>query len=600
MTTIARIQRAGALAALLATPLGCREPTEAVLEITTDGDCKDVGGTGITPGPIGAIESRPFGTTTSNCTSGDIGSIVLLPPDGPKDVPFAFKVVTSLGTPIESCTGPTYGEGCIVSRRAMRFVPHHAFHVPVRMSQVCAGVSCPEDQTCVDGICRSVTVDPNGCDDPAGCEPTPGEIPVFQSQFGGPGQQMARHLALGDDGALVLAGNFDDEIDFGAGPLAHHGGSDVFLASFSQAGTLRWSRSFGGDGFDEGIAVAADAHGSVYLGATFDKTIDFGGGPLTSKGSTDVALVKLTSFGKLSWAIRFGGALGDAPSKVVADSKGNVHVVGHFSGEMTIGATTLTSAGGADLFLASFDSSGKARWAKSFGGPEDDGANGVGTDADDNIYLAGYFRGDMAIDESTKLHALGAGDVLIASLDTNGAPRWAKSFGTQANDLALDLAARDDRVVITGTVASKTTIDGTPLVAGPLDGFVASFEKDGALAWAKAFGGEGGDRGTSVAIAIDGSLVVGGDTFSGTIFNAAPTKAGGPLSPFVAVLERDGKPRWAKTFASALFATATGVGAPKDGAAFLAGWFDDALDADGTPFTSKGGEDLMLLRVVAP
>ncbi|MEO7330489.1 MAG: hypothetical protein ABI193_18080 [Minicystis sp.] len=600
MSTIARIQRAGALATLLATPLGCREPTEAVLDITTDGDCKEVGGTGITPGPIGAIESRPFATTTSSCTNGEIGSMVLVPPDGPKDTPFAFKVVTSLGTPIENCTGPTYGEGCIVSRRAMRFVPHHAFHVPVRMSQACAGVSCPEDQTCVDGICRSVTVDPNGCDDPAGCEPDPTDIPIFQTQFGGAGQQMARHLALGDDGALALVGNFDGELDLGGGALMHQGGSDIFLASFSHAGVHRWSRSFGGDGMDEGVAVATDAHSSVYLAASFEQTIDFGGGPLKSKGSTDVALVKLTSFGTLVWAIRFGGLLGDAPAKVVADSKGNVHVVGHFTGAMIVGNTTLTAVGGTDIFLASFDSSGKSRWAKSFGGPEDDGANGVGIDADDNIYLAGYFRGDLAIDEATKLHSLGTGDVLVASFNKDGAPRWAKSFGGKANDLALDLAARDDRIVVTGTLASKATLDGTTIPAGPADGFVTSFEKDGTLAWAASFGGEGNDRGSSVAIAPDGSLVIGGDTYSGSIFNAAPTKPRGVISPFVAVLERNGTPRWAKTFASALFASTTGVGAPKDGAAFLAGWFADALDADGTPFKSKGAEDLMLLRVEAP
>src|SRR4051812_26874453 len=73
------------LLAVLSTTIGCRAPTEAVVEISTDGQCASVAGTGVTAGLLGEIEKAPYGATTQACENGDIGSIVLLPPDGDKN-----------------------------------------------------------------------------------------------------------------------------------------------------------------------------------------------------------------------------------------------------------------------------------------------------------------------------------------------------------------------------------------------------------------------------------------------------------------------------------------------------------------------------------
>src|SRR5262249_19119328 len=150
--------------------------------------------------------------TTDRCEDeGDIGSMVLLPP-ADKSAPFAFQVVTSIGAPIDDCEPPNHSSACIVSRRSMHFVPHHPFHVPVRMHVVCAGVECPPDQSCVDGTCVNSAIDPGDCDSEAGCDPKPGDVPPWQMQIGGEGSQMARHVALGEQGILAVTGNFSDEI----------------------------------------------------------------------------------------------------------------------------------------------------------------------------------------------------------------------------------------------------------------------------------------------------------------------------------------------------------------------------------------------------
>lgn len=597
-----RRSRALAIMTVLTAPLGCREPTEAVIEISTDSVCDQKMETGITPGPLGDIETRDYGTTTSMCESGTIGSIVLFPPGGDKEAPFAFKVVTSLGKPADTCVAPAYGPHCIVARRAMRFVPHHTFHVPIRMSLACAGVSCPADQTCIDGVCHTATLDPEECDKPAGCDPQHGDVPPFQTQFGSTEQELARHLAQGADGTLALTGTFEGTLDLGGKPLVSQGGGDMFFASFSQAGLFRWATSFGGKGLDEGASVAIDALGDIYLLASFGDTITFGGDPLVSKGGTDVALAKFTSFGTLIWARQLGGAANEVPGKVAVDAGGNVYVTGEFGDSTSIEGTKLVSAGGTDVFLASFDPKGDLRWAKALGGPGDDGANGVGADAEGHVYVAGYFEDQAKIGAPKALSSVGQADIFVASFDgKDGAYRWSKAFGSPTNDIATDLGARGSRIVVTGALAGAAKIDGVTLPVGQAAGFVLAFNTEGQVDWSRLLGSEGNDRGSSIDISPNGqTIVVGGETSSGVVFDGTTAKLTGNRNPFVAVLNADGTPRWSKSYPSSLFAVAAGVAAPNDGFAYLAGWFDAKLVVEDKSFVSKGKEDIFLVRVAPP
>jgi hypothetical protein len=607
-----RIRLCLSLTALVAGSIGCRTPTEAFIDITTDGACHDVAETGITVGLIGDIESKDYGAKTQACEKdGTIGSIVLFPDEGDKEAPFAFKVVTSLGADVAECVAPDYGPNCIVARRAMRFVPHEPFHVPVRMTVACAGVTCPEDQTCFDGTCHTATVDPGDCDKSSTCTP-PGDVPpAFQRSAGGPGVQMARHVAASNDGTLAITGNFQNDLDLGldSGPLMSAGDLDIFVATYAQGGALRWARSFGGGGSDEGASVAIDGTGAVYVLATFMKTVDFGGGPLTSNGSTDIALVKLTPFGKLAWAVSFGGVEGDDGGKVaVSPDDGTVYVGGSFAGSMSIGKQTLESAGGRDGFVASFTSSGDLRWAKALGGTSDDAGGPVAVDDAGDVYVGGYFNGHAAIDPAMPFDSQGAGDIFIAKLSSSGKLLWAKAIGSKGSDVAVDLAAGKGRVAVTGTLGGSLTIDGAPVAANGGDGFVAWLQPTGKVAWAQAFGATGGtNQGSGVAFADDGSLVVGGVIAKGSAFGSEPIGNDGTRNPFLAVLEPDGSSRWAKGYASApltagmpAYAETTGIAATNHGFAYVAGWFTGKLTVDDKELKSGGAEDMFLLRVAPP
>jgi hypothetical protein len=58
-------------------------------------------------------------------------------------------------------------------------------------------------------------------------------------------------------------------------------------------GSPLWSKRFGGASSDQALGVAVEGNGSVAVTGVFSGTVDFGGGPLTSAGGSDIFLLRL-------------------------------------------------------------------------------------------------------------------------------------------------------------------------------------------------------------------------------------------------------------------------------------------------------------------
>lgn len=158
--------------ALMAAAQACRGPTQITLEVTTDVRCADVGGTAITVGELASSETKPAVAVTPACdpATGRVGSMVIVP-SGARDEQVSIRIVMGLGRDPSECMPPSYGPGCIVARRALRFIPGQSLYVPVFMGAVCKGVPCEATQTCSGGTCASAVIeDSSRCAEPGGCD----------------------------------------------------------------------------------------------------------------------------------------------------------------------------------------------------------------------------------------------------------------------------------------------------------------------------------------------------------------------------------------------------------------------------------------------
>lgn len=165
---------AGLPAAAVTLAGACRSPTQVTLILKTDIPCAVLHGTSITVGSGRDVETRDPATTTSACSNGEIGSVVLVPTTGADDR-FSVKVVAGKGMSVDACAAPGYGPpppsdvGCVVARRSLGFIPQAPLTLPIDLRAECVGVPCAVDETCVQGACVSSKVDPDGCTSADGC-----------------------------------------------------------------------------------------------------------------------------------------------------------------------------------------------------------------------------------------------------------------------------------------------------------------------------------------------------------------------------------------------------------------------------------------------
>ncbi|HVP62387.1 MAG TPA: SBBP repeat-containing protein [Myxococcaceae bacterium] len=198
---------------------------------------------------------------------------------------------------------------------------------------------------------------------------------VWAKQFGGTGNELCRALAVDDSGNVYAGGWFDSAtLAFGSTTLTGPGTTSrqfIWLAKFDGSnGTPSGAASFNGTaGNAVPFTLGVDPTGAVLVAGTFSTNVTFGTTTLTSAGSTDVFIAKLSAALAPSWAVRLGAPTADAPSGIASTSSGDVVVSGFFRGTTTgVAAITSASTTATDAFVLKLDGiSGGLQDAKAYG-----------------------------------------------------------------------------------------------------------------------------------------------------------------------------------------------------------------------------------------
>jgi hypothetical protein len=115
---------------------------------------------------------------------------------------------------------------------------------------------------------------------------------VWLEVYGDGADQGAEAIASMADGSFVVAGTLDGPIDFGAGAISGSSG-DIFVAKFDDMGGHYWSRVVSSAQAPDSLHLTATSDGGVIAAGTFFGNLDWGGGPLSSMGSSDIFVARL-------------------------------------------------------------------------------------------------------------------------------------------------------------------------------------------------------------------------------------------------------------------------------------------------------------------
>ena len=336
----------------------------------------------------------------------------------------------------------------------------------------------------------------------------------FLVKAGGLNQDEVLDIASDAAGNSYVTGYFGSTLNFNLGAISigSSGLSDIFLVKTNSAGQVVWAVKAGGSADERGNAVVVDASGNVYITGYFQGTASFGATTLTSAGLQDVFVAKYDNAGTLLWARRAGGTGADISSGLAVDNNGNVIITGEFKNTADFGAVNLT-AQSADAFVCKYDAAGTVLWAKAGAGTDNGRGLDVAVDAAGNIYGIGQFSNDITFDVLQTNNILNA--VYLVKFNAGGAEQWFRKIGGASSNIAysIDIDASSN-VYLTGDFTGNLVFfpnTATPLTSAYANRiFLAKYDNAGALLWAKAAGSDSELSSRRVIIGTAGEVYIGG------------------------------------------------------------------------------------------
>jgi len=346
---------------------------------------------------------------------------------------------------------------------------------------------------------------------------TTGLTNEWNRTYGRVGNEIAYSIVRTSDGGYVLAGYTDS---YGAGYR------DFWLIKTDPAGTLLWSKTYGGAYYDEAYSVVGDTDYAlagytltpIHLNdfwlvktdssgnVVWNKTYGGRGGDVATSmvqdggyvlvgytdsygaGGNDFYLVKTDLWGNMVWNRTYGGRSEDTASCIIRTSDGGYAIAGK---------TYSFGAGSWDFWLVKTDSSGNVVWNKTYGGEDSEVASSVVQSSDGGYALAGY----------TMSYGAGFGDFWLVVTDPNGNAQWNRTYGGTNNEYASSIIQNSDGGY---AIAGRTYSFG----AGSWDFWLVKTDTVGNMLWNRTYGGTGWDEAYSMVETSDGGYAIAGETSS--------------------------------------------------------------------------------------
>ncbi|HEY3899029.1 MAG TPA: SBBP repeat-containing protein [Chthoniobacter sp.] len=339
----------------------------------------------------------------------------------------------------------------------------------------------------------------------------------------GGGSQIDRGYGVAVDaqGNVFVTGHCQStDATFDGVPCENRGGDyDLFIAKYDAAGKLQWLKSGGGAGYDYGHSIGVDRAGNCYFTGGMVGDCEFLGATIKNATKSNHAfLAKLSTNGELAWLRVAGGAGSSAGEHLAVDADGSTVVVGGASGVETFDPLTITSKTGREVFAVKYDTNGKVLWTFTGDGSANAAFTSVALDGKGDISVCGMFKDTLALggkkfQTSGKLPANGHEDDLFAAkLDRNGKFRWARVGVGKGTNYALCVAADEaGNSYVTGEYQYTVTMGDSSMTAqGMRDIYVAKFDDSGTLRWLRSTGGTRGNLGYCVVHDHAGNLFLSG------------------------------------------------------------------------------------------
>ncbi|QNF31610.1 T9SS type A sorting domain-containing protein [Adhaeribacter swui] len=385
-----------------------------------------------------------------------------------------------------------------------------------------------------------------------------------------------------------------------------------FLTKIDGKGNPEWGRylltEYNETGLDIIQALLATPDGN-YVVAGWSESGIGGVKSDSSRGASDMWLLKLDPKGNKIWDKTYGGQNYDFPSSLVASTDGGYLVAGYSESPVSAEKSE-ASRGGFDYWLLKLDANGQIIWDKTLGGTSKDALTTIITTRDGNYLLGGSSKSGKTADKSEASRDISSdenlrGDFWIVKIKDEGKNGQAITFDVPVSKLITDKpfnlqASASSNLPVALTIVSGpatiknnvVTLTGAGLVtvkasqsgnatylAAPLvikTFMVGSISKQ----WDKTFGGNNQDYLTATIKTPDGGYLLGGSSLSGKNQDKSEANKSNDYDYWVIKTDKAGNKIWDKTLGGTKADHLTSLLLTPDGGYLIGGYSSSGKNGD--------------------
>ena len=281
---------------------------------------------------------------------------------------------------------------------------------------------------------------------------------------------------------------------------------DFWILKIDANGVRQWDKRYGGQRLDEIFDILKTSDGGYLLGGVTNSPSGYDISDEGSQLTTDYWVVKIDVTGNKAWDKRFvfnsGGqeAYNNELTSLLNTNDGGYLLGGHGRSQYNPARPSYVSQ---DYYLVKINSTGTKQWDKLYDNNSNETLTSMQKTSDGGFILVGNTT-------------VAGGNIWTVKINSSGTKQWDRQYGGTGNDQASVIKAvpNENNFIIAGSSTSGISGDKSEVSKGGQDIWILKIKTDGIKIWDKTIGGDRTDYANSLALNVDGSIVVGGSSNS--------------------------------------------------------------------------------------
>ncbi|MDY0014995.1 MAG: hypothetical protein RBS13_02180 [Bacteroidales bacterium] len=263
------------------------------------------------------------------------------------------------------------------------------------------------------------------------------------------------NMKIDTENNIYLIGYFSKEIDFDPSEkeviVKATDPMDVYVLKLDKEGNYQWVRTLSGKGANKGNSLAIDSKNNIYFTGSFEDKASLGKLSVQADGGSGMYIAKINNKGEEQWIKQITNTKINTGNHIHINKNDNIYVTGYIGSRTDFPEidTLLTDVqeNMPNVFIAVLNTDGKYQWVKSIKGNPSSSGECILTDEFDNIYVSGFFTGNIESQE-TKVESSGKEDGFIMMLNKEGDIYYTYPIGGISYDRSSKMVIHTDNSLV--------------------------------------------------------------------------------------------------------------------------------------------------------